>query len=128
MAGMVTRVDDLKGDGDKAYLRFSILNKRQKKIENEWKDDASFFNFVIFGKRATALVKYLTKGSLVAVDGRLQQEKFTNKENKTVSQVGFVVSNVQLLGKFEKKDQTSAPSNTPSNANEMYDPNEIPDF
>lgn len=138
VAGYVTKVDALTGEGDKAYLRFSVVNKRSAKVGNEWKDEPSFFNFIVFGKRAIGLSKYLAKGSFVTVSGRLKQDKYTKKDGTVVNQVGFAVDIVQLQGKSNSSgnNSSSQSSNSRQYSNDTAqladdawgDANDIPAF
>lgn len=66
---------------------------------NGYKDEASFFELVAFGKTAEIAGKYVTKGKQIAVTGSLKQETWSDKDTgKKRSKVVVVVNNLQLLG------------------------------
>lgn len=69
-----------------------------------------FIGVSLFGKSAENVAKYVQKGSLVAVDGRITQRKYTNKQNQQVTSTEIVADNVQFL---EPKPQADEPGNKP---------------
>ncbi len=77
---------------------FSIAVNKSVKKNDQWTDEASFFDIVLFGSRAESLSKYLTKGQQIAVDGSLQQDRWTDKDGQTHSRVKINADNIQLLG------------------------------
>ena len=69
-----------------------------------------FIGVSLFGKSAENVAKYVQKGSLVAVDGRITQRKYTNKQNQQVTSTEIVADNVQFL---EPKPQAAESANKP---------------
>lgn len=66
---------------------------------NGYKDEASFFELVAFGKTAEIAGKYVTKGKQIAVTGSLKQDSWDDKETgKKRSKVVVIVNSLQLLG------------------------------
>ena len=62
----------------------------------------------MFGKQAENCDKYLEKGSLVGITGRIQTGSYQNKNNITIYTVNVIATNVQFLSwkeKAEKEDQ-----------------------
>lgn len=58
---------------------------------------ADFINCVVFRKQAENVSQYLSKGSLVGVDGRLQSRSYENKEGRTIYVTEVVCDSVQFL-------------------------------
>lgn len=57
-----------------------------------------FMNCSIFGAKAENVVKFTRKGSLVAVEGRLNQRKYTRKtDNQQMTVVEVIADNVEFL-------------------------------
>ncbi len=57
-----------------------------------------FMNCSIFGNKAENVAKFTRKGSLVAVEGRLNQRKYTRKtDNVQISVVEVIADNVEFL-------------------------------
>jgi single-strand DNA-binding protein len=73
--------------------RFSIANNRGKN-----QDDVSFFDITAWNQTAERCAQYLTKGSQVAVEGRLRQFRFQDKSGQNRSKVEVVANTVQFLG------------------------------
>lgn len=63
----------------------------------EGKQEADFLNCVVFRKQAENVNKYVSKGSQVGVDGRLQSRSYENKEGNRVFVTEVVCDNVQFL-------------------------------
>lgn len=78
--------------------------------------ESDFINCTAFRQTADFVSKYFHKGSLIALTGRLQTRKFTDKEgnNRTVTEV--VVESVYFTG--ERKSSDSIPGGTAMRYNE----------
>lgn len=59
--------------------------------------EADFINVVVWDKQAENVSKYLTKGRLVSVEGRIQTRSYDDKDGKKVYVTEVVASNVQFL-------------------------------
>lgn len=66
--------------------------------------EADFISVVIWRKQAENVKKYISKGSLVAVEGRIQTRNYDDKDGKKVYVTEVVADNVQFL---ESKGQRS---------------------
>ena len=85
--------------GGTCCARFSIaVNEGKKDAAGNWTDYANFFDVVLWGKTAETLKPYLQKGKLVAIEGRLRQDRWTDKEGRNRTSVNIIAENVQLLG------------------------------
>lgn len=71
--------------------------------QNNGKNEADFINLVIWGKLAEAVSKYAHKGSLMAVEGRLQVRTYEKDGIKRyITEV--LVSNIQFLDNKPKDE------------------------
>jgi len=52
---------------------------------------------VVFGKRAEALAEYLKKGQLVAVEGKLRQDNWEDKDGNKRSRVEILMDNLHFV-------------------------------
>ncbi|MDX8335319.1 MULTISPECIES: single-stranded DNA-binding protein [Cetobacterium] len=109
LIGRLTRDPELKfGQSGKAYSRFSLAVDRPFS-----KGEADFINCVAFGKTAELIGEYLRKGRKVAVNGRLQMNRYeVNGEKRTTYDV--LVESMEFV---EGRGESSAPSDfapTPS--------------
>jgi len=98
LIGRLVRDAELKyTNSGKAVSRFSIAVNKKTKAGNEWKENASFFDIVLWGKLGESLQLYLTKGKQVSVTGELNQERWQQDgDNRT--KVNVVAHTIQLLG------------------------------
>lgn len=97
LVGRLTRDPELRTTNTgKSVCDFSIaVTKRIKPQDGS--ADADFFRVSCWEKTAEYVSNYLTKGRLVAVDGRLQSRKFTDAQGQNREIVEIVADNVQGL-------------------------------
>lgn len=79
-----------------AKLAFSIAVNKSKKQGDQWVDEASYFDCVIFGKWAENLKQKLYKGCKVLVAGSLKQDRW-EKDGQKYSRVSVLADGVQLM-------------------------------
>ena len=56
-----------------------------------------FMGCSIFGTKAENVARFVRKGSLVAVSGRLNQRKYTNRDNQQVTVIETIADSVEFL-------------------------------
>jgi single-strand DNA-binding protein len=95
--------------GGLAIANLSLAVNRRVKKGEQWTEEVSFFESVLFGKTAEGLSKYLLKGKQIAVEGELKQERW-QQDGQSRSKVVINASNVQLLGGNDKPAQQSGQS------------------
>ena len=84
LVGRLTRDPELRySSSNLATMRCAIAVDRQFVREGEERG-ADFINIVCFGNRAETMSKYLTKGSQIAVDGRIQTGSYDGQDGKKV--------------------------------------------
>ena len=112
LAGRLTRDAEMKHtQGGTALAQFSVACNERKKSGDEWTEEASFFDCVLWGRLAEAIVQYMTKGTQVVLSGRLQQDRWEQDGQKR-SKVKVNVKEIQLLGgRSESKAQPRQPAN-----------------
>lgn len=98
LIGRLTRDSELKyTNGGTAVSKFAIACNKRRKDGDQWNDEASFFDIVLWGKSAEGLNQYLTKGKQVAIEGELNQNRWT-QDGQNRSKVEIIARSVQLLG------------------------------
>jgi single-strand DNA-binding protein len=107
--GNLTRDCELKYvGGGTACGTFSIANNVYAGKDKD--EHTSFFECVIWAKRAEALAPYLVKGTGVVVQGELRQERW-EKDGEKRSAMKITVNAISLKGRREKSsEQSAAPS------------------
>lgn len=83
-----------------------IAINRKFKSGEEWKDDTTFVNLVIWGKQAETMAEHFHKGSGIFVEGRIQSRSW-EKEGKKVYATEVVVTEFQFLEKKAKQQETT---------------------
>lgn len=97
LIGRLTRDPELRySSSNAAIVNFSIAIDRQY-TNNQGQRETDFINIVAFQKQAENIKKYVTKGSLVAVDGRIQTRNYEDKDGKRVYVTEVVADRVQFL-------------------------------
>lgn len=79
-----------------AITRFSLAVNRKFTNQNGERE-ADFINIVTWRGLAENCANYLRKGSLVAVEGRIQTGKYENDEGRTVYTTDVVADDVRFL-------------------------------
>lgn len=77
------------GDNPTAVARYRLAVGRRYKRDGE--PTADFVPCVAFGKNGEFAEKYLTKGTKIAVSGRIQTGSYTNKDGQKVYTTDVVV-------------------------------------
>lgn len=82
--------------------------------------EADFINCIVFKKQAVNVNKYLSKGKLAGVVGRIQSRSYENKEGQKVFVTEVVCDNVQFLEPKDSQNgsnsyQNSAPYQNKNN-------------
>lgn len=84
------------GQDSTELSKFRIAVNRQGRAR-EGQPDADFFNVVCFRHSAKFVNQYLRRGNLVAVEGRLQIDEYTDREGVRKQWVEVTADNVQNL-------------------------------
>ena len=71
-------------------------NRVWKDKSGQKKEDVQFHNIVVFGKQAEIVKQYLTKGSSVLVEGRLQTRNWNAKDGTKHSKTEIIAERVQF--------------------------------
>lgn len=82
-----------------ARMNLSIAVNRSVKRGDEWVEETSFFEAVVWGKTAENIKPYMIKGNQICINGYLKQDRWKDKETGGSRQKIYIVANsVQLLG------------------------------
>lgn len=92
--------------GSVASMRVAVNGRR--KNGDQWEDKANYFDVSAFGGLGDNCQRYLSKGSGVAIDGRLDWREWTDKEGNKRQSVEIVADNVQFLGDGGSSNQSSS--------------------
>lgn len=102
--------------GGEAIVSFSIACGQSWKDKNsgEKKEKTEWVNVTAFGKLGEICAQYLKKGSQVYIEGRLQTDKFADKETgKDRYSTKIVAERMQMLGARPDADAKPEPKAAP---------------
>ena len=96
LIGRVTRDPELRYTASNIpSTRFTLAVNRTFQNQNG-ETEADFINVVVWRKQAENVKKYVTKGSLIAVEGRIQTGSY-ERDGQRVYTTDVVADNVQFL-------------------------------
>tara|TARA_R100001530_G_C4254479_1_gene138765 strand:+ start:145 stop:555 length:411 start_codon:yes stop_codon:yes gene_type:complete len=82
-----------------AIAAFVVATTEGRKNANgEWKDKTEWHRTKAFGKTAETIGKYLTKGSQVYIEGRIQYDKYQHKDGHMVYTTDIICNKMNMLG------------------------------
>lgn len=79
--------------------------------------EADFINVVVWDKQAENVSKYVSKGRLVSVEGRLQSRSYDDKDGKKVYVTEVVANSVQFLSTGNTNGSNNGSSYSASEVN-----------
>ena len=101
-------------------VEFSVAVKRNFKSANgEYESD--FINCVAFKNTAELISRYVGKGDMVCVVGRIQTRNYTNKEGRKIYVTEIVVEEVEFL-QSKKQEAEAQPEAEEAEWEEITDP------
>jgi len=129
LIGRLTRDPELRySASNTAVMRCAIAVDRQFVREGEERG-ADFINIVAFSNRAETMNKYLTKGSKIAIEGRIQTGSYDDKDGKKVYTTDVLVDNFEFCDNRNSGNETTGYSSQEhvSESQESSDSNSVAD-
>jgi single-strand DNA-binding protein len=113
ITGNLTKDPELRYTGEGGTplteIRVAVNGRRKNPTTGEWGDKPNFFNVTVFGGRAEAIVHHLSKGSGIAIEGRLDWQEWDASDGSGKRKaVKIIAENTQFLGGKSKDDTPSA--------------------
>lgn len=107
LTGRLTRDPDVRYKEDLAIARFALAVARPKMNGKEATSD--FPSIIAFGKTAEMAEKYLSKGKLIAIIGRIQTGNYTDKDGKKVYTTDVVAEKIEFLESKRNEESKDEP-------------------
>lgn len=103
-----------------AVLTFSVAVNESRKNQQtgEYEDYPNYVDCTMFGRRAESVSRYLTKGTYVALTGRLHQNRWQNKGGQNRSKMEVAVDNIHFESRGEQSCVNPQQEEPPA---DMYD-------
>ncbi|GAB6077694.1 single-stranded DNA-binding protein [Hydrogenobaculum acidophilum] len=111
--GRLTRDPELRilPSGNKT-VDLSLAYNRSYKANNEWREEAHYFDVKAYGVLADRLSTQVSKGYMVLVEGRLSQDRWTSQDGKNMSRVSIVAESVRIVAKPQSNQNKPMPEET----------------
>lgn len=125
--GRLTRDPELRyTTGGTAVVTLGVAVNRRVKRNDNWEDEVSFFDVVVFGRRAETVAEYLKKGREVLVEGDLVQRRWETSEGQKRSKIEVNARDVQFIGGAGGAARPAAESGGGSEVPPAIDDDDIP--
>ena len=110
ISGNLTRDCELRHtNGGTAILSFGVaVNDRMKDRDGSWVDRPNFVDVTVFGARAEALSRYLSKGTKVALSGKLRYSSW-ERDGQKRSKLEVIAEEIEFLSRDGDVARTAAP-------------------
>lgn len=88
---------------------FSVAVNRRWQKDDEWQEETTWVNCILWGPQAERAAESLRKGNLVYVEGRYGDDSWEDKETgKTMHRAVFTLSSFQNLTKREDRESNGS--------------------
>lgn len=107
LTGNLTRSPELKTtSGGTAVLAFGVAvnDRRRNPQTGEWEDYPNFVECTMYGNRAQSIAQYLTKGTKVAIEGKLRYSSW-EKDGQKRSKLEVVVDEIEFMSSRQRQQQ-----------------------
>lgn len=116
LVGRLVRDPELRyTNGNNAYVRFTLAVDRrlskEKRQEAESKNQptADFISCVAWGKTAETIANYLSKGSQVGIDGKIQTGSYEKDDGTKVYTTDVLVTGMTFVGNRNSTNRNTEP-------------------
>jgi single-strand DNA-binding protein len=99
ISGNLTRDPDLRSTSNGTQvltLGVAVNDRRRNPSTGEWEDYPNYVDCVVFGARADALSRYLTKGTKVAIEGKLRYSSW-ERDGQKRSKLEVIVDEIEFM-------------------------------
>ena len=126
LVGRLTRDPELRRTGNgTAVTSFTLaIDNRLKDANGQY--TTSFIPCVVWNQQAENCVRFIHKGSLVGIEGRLNQRTYQNKEGNNVQVIEVICDSVQYLDP-KKQEEPSQEAPTPTGETSKTKNVDVPD-
>lgn len=82
------------------------VNDRRKNQNGEWEDYPNFIDCVMFGARAESISRFVSKGTKVAIEGKLRYSQW-EKDGQKRSKLEVIVDEIDIMSRSEQATPSS---------------------
>ena len=107
LVGRLVRDVDLRQTSTGKMMTYFTLAVNRNFKNEQWEQAADFIGCVAFDKKAENMARFLSKGSLISVEGRISTRNFQGNDGKTVYVIEVVASNITFLESKKQQGNTT---------------------
>lgn len=115
ISGNLTRDPELRAtSGGTQVLSFGVAvnDRRRNPQSGEWEDYPNFVDCILFGARAEAVDKYLSKGSKVVIEGKLRYSTWEHNGQRR-SKLEVIVDEIEFMSRPKQGGAQQTPEKGP---------------
>ncbi len=127
LIGRLTRDPELRYTGSNIPVATFSLAVNRNFSNQQGEREADFINIVVWRKQAENVKNYLSQGSQVAIDGRLQTRSYDTQDGQKRYVTEVVADNVEFLGSKNASNNNSQPSTNKAETNSEPTPYDFSD-
>lgn len=86
----------------------AVNDRRKNSQTGEWEDYPNFIDCTMFGARAQSVSRFLSKGSKVAIEGKLRWSQWENNEGQKRSKIEIIVDEIEFMSSISNGAQVPA--------------------
>ena len=122
ISGNITRDPELRstqGGMEILALGVAVNDRRKNQQTGEWEDVPNWIDCVMFGNRAKSVSRFLSKGSKVAIEGKLRWSQW-ERDGQKRSKIEVVVDEIEFM--TSRSDAPSQATAQPVRQQAPYQP------
>jgi len=78
-------------------MGIAVNDRRKNQQSGEWEDVPNFFDVVVFGQRGESISRFLSKGSKVAIEGKLRWRSWETPEGDKRSKIEIIADDIEFM-------------------------------
>ena len=92
----------------------AVNDRRKNSQTGEWEDYPNFIDCTMFGARAQSVSRFLSKGSKVAIEGKLRWSQWETNEGQKRSKIEIIVDEIEFMSSISNGAQVPATASAPA--------------
>lgn len=116
ISGCLTRDPELRstqGGMEILALGVAVNDRRKNQQTGEWEDVPNWIDCVMFGNRAKSVSRFLSKGSKVAIEGKLRWSQW-ERDGQKRSKIEVIVDEIEFMASRGDGQHAAAPQTAPA--------------
>ena len=98
----------------------AVNDRRRNPQTQQWEDYANFVDCTMFGNRAASVSRFLSKGSKVAIEGKLRWSQWQAQDGSKRSKLEVVVDELEFMTSRDGGQQPQPPQGMQQGTAQAY--------